>query len=133
MRHATAGVTAASLEDRYMDKLDALKRCRLEGELTRYFSGMEALLREYFRDKYRIGSIEEWRPQTSTAAGPDERTAAVARELLGVSHQVRYAGHTPNEREQTRMFDFLRTMFNRNQPRRPAPEEEQYFEKETHQ
>ena len=130
-RTAQHPAVSATSEDGYLVRLDGLKHLRLEGDLERYFAGMEALLREYFKEKYRVASIETWQAPSTGPAGPDERTAAVARELLDLSRKVRYAGYIPAAHEQSRISEFLRTLFSRNQPRRPAAEDEHYLTKET--
>jgi len=128
---ATVGPIGPSAEDGYLAKLDSLRQLRLAGELDTFFSGMEALLRDYLKEKYVIGNIETWCANETGPAGPDEVTVAVARELLGLAHQVRYGNYRPGPQEQQRMFDFVKSLLTKNQPRRPAPEVEHYLSKES--
>jgi len=125
---ASNGVT---LEDHFLDQLQLERRSLINGDITHYFNTVENLIRQYFRTKYQIGSIEDWQVPESGPAGPDERTTSIARELLQLSHRVRYAGYIPSTHEQNRIFSFLKTLLIRNQPRPPKPEEELYLKQET--
>jgi hypothetical protein len=121
----------ATLEDHYLEELQTARRGLIDGDITQYFHDVESLMRHYFRAKYQIGSIEDWETPASGPAGPDERTTSVARELLQLSHSVRYAGYIPSTHEQKRIHSFLKTLLIKNQPRPPKPEEELYLKEET--
>jgi hypothetical protein len=122
----------ATLEDHFLKELKAVRRSLIDGDITQYFHDVESLMRHYFRAKYQIGSIEDWEAPASGPAGPDERTTGVARELLKLSHSVRYAGYIPSTHEKNRIHSFLKTLLIKNQPRPPKPEEELYLKEETH-
>lgn len=118
------------IECKYMAELEASKRLRMEGELGKYFLTLEQLLRDYLRVKYCIGNIEEWQGGGNERCGLDERSMGVAKELVGLAQQVRYAGYVPSTHEQRRMYEFIEGLLQRNQPRRQAPEEMMYLHKE---
>lgn len=120
-----------TLEDHYLEELQAARRSLIDGDITQYFHDVETLMRRYFRAKYQIGSIEDWETPASGPAGPDERTTGVARELLKLSHSVRYAGYIPSTHEKNRIHSYLKTLLIKNQPRPPKPEEELYLKEET--
>jgi len=132
MRRRRSAVAAAepSIESRYMAELEASKRIRIEGDMPRYFLTLEELLRGYLREKYCIGNIEEWQGGGNGRAGLDERSMWVAKELVGLAQQVRYAGYMPSAHEQRRMYEFVESLLERNQPRRSEPEETMYLQKE---
>jgi len=127
--HSAAAHAAACLEDEFLTRLDAARHWRLEGDVIRYFAELEAILRDYLRAKYHIGNIEE--SNGNGALGVDERTRAVARDVVALARNVRYGGHLPSSYEQSRMHDFVKALIVRNQPRRPAPDEEHYRPQET--
>ncbi len=116
-----------AIENNFLSRLQTVKQYQLDGDIPAAFHEMESLLRRYFRDKYQIGAIEEWHAPESGPAGPDERTLAVARDVLALSHRVRYADYLPSAHEQHRFVSFLKTLLQRNQPRSFAPEEELYL------
>jgi hypothetical protein len=122
---------SATLEDHFLEELHSARRGLIDGDITQYFHDVETLMRRYFRTKYQIGSIEDWEIPEAGPAGPDERTTSVARELLKLSHSVRYAGYVPSTHEKNRMYSFLKTLLIKNQPRPPKPEEELYLKEET--
>jgi hypothetical protein len=131
-RSGEARVAAANgptLEDAYLARLEQARRLRLDGDLAEYFNRLEELLRGYFREKYLIATIEEWRAPTNGPAGPDEKSTSIACNLLALAHKVRYASYEPSAHEQSRMFDFISQLLNRNQPRRSRPEEELYLQR----
>ena len=132
MRRRRGAVAAAEpcIESRYLLELEASKRIRIEGDMPRYFLTLERLLREYLREKYCIGNIEEWQGAGNGRAGLDERSMGVAKELVGLAQEVRYAGYMPSAHEQRRMYEFVESLLERNQPRRCAPEETMYLQKE---
>ena len=116
-----------AIEDPLLQKLEQIRRLRIEGDIKLYFHELESLIKEYFRTKYRIGSVMDWSPQTSGRTGPDHHTMTAARELLSLSHNVCYAGYKPNSHDQDRMFDFLRRLLLHNRPHESLPEEELYL------
>lgn len=133
LRRRRGVATAAAepcIECKYMAELEASKRLRIEGELAKYFLTLEQLLRDYLRAKYCIGNIEEWHGGGNGRCGLDERSMGVAKELVGLAQQVRYAGYVPSTHEQRRMYEFIEELLQRNQPRRQAPEEMMYLHKE---
>lgn len=130
-RRGVATVAAEPcIECKYIAELEASKRLRIEGELGKYFLTLEQLLRDYLRAKYCIGNIEEWHGGGNERCGLDERSMGVAKELVGLAQQVRYAGYVPSTHEQRRMYEFIEELLQRNQPRRQAPEEMMYLHKE---
>ena len=119
------------IETDFLEKLNNIKRLRLEGNIPLYFQELETLLRDYFRKKYNIGSLEDWKPTSNSSAGPDKRTLLVIIDLLKLSRDVRYAGTIPNTHDQERIFDFLKKIFIKNLPRQSLNEEELYLKLET--
>ncbi|MCX7847290.1 MAG: hypothetical protein N2595_04595 [bacterium] len=120
------GREEVSLESRYLEELEGSKRWRVEGELGKYFAVLERILREYLREKYCIGNIEEWEVGERGHGALDERSVGVAKELVGLSQRVRYGGHVASVYEQRRMYEFVKELLERNCPRREAPEELKY-------
>jgi hypothetical protein len=123
-RWSAALCTTVCVEDEFLKRLDATRHLRLEGDMVRYFAALEEILRDYVRVKYHIGNIEE--SNSNGALGLDERTRAVARDIVALARNVRYGGHVPSAYEQTRFHDFVRTLISRNQPRPFVPDEEHY-------
>ena len=119
------------IETKFLEKLNSIKRLRLEGNIPLYFEELETLLRYYFRKKYNIGSLEDWKPASNSSAGPDKRTLLIIIDLLKLSCDVRYAGTIPNTHDQERIFDFLKKIFTKNLPRQSLKEEELYLKLET--
>ncbi len=114
---------APVIEIGFLEKLNSIKRLRLEGNIPFYFQELEILLRDYFRKKYNIGSLEDWVPSSNSSVGPDNRTLSVIIDLLKLSRDVRYAGTIPNTHDQERIFDFLKKIFTKNLPRQSLKEE----------
>ncbi len=117
------------IETKFLEKLNSIKRLRLEGNIPLYFQELEILLRDYFRKKYNIGSLEDWKPTSNSSAGPDKRTLLIIIDLLKLSRDVRYAGTIPNTHDQERIFDFLKKTFTKNLPRQSLKEDELYLKK----
>jgi len=129
-RRAPAAPVEHCLEDAYTARLAGLKQMRMQGDTARYFGELEAVLRDYVREKYQIGSLETYQPPTNGATGLDARSVGVARELLGLAHTVRYGGQAPSDYDQTRMLEFVHTVIDRNRPRRGTPVELDYLQPE---
>jgi hypothetical protein len=126
-RRRAVPVAEACIEDAFLQRMTGLKALRLQGDTARYFAELEAVLRDYAREKYQIGSLETYQPAANGAGGFDARSAGVARELLALAHTIRYGGQIPSEYDQTRMHDFVHTLLDRNRPRRHTPEELDYL------
>jgi len=129
-RRAPALPAEHCMEDAYVARLAGLKQVRLQGDTARYFGDLETVLRDYVREKYQIGSLETYPPPGNGSTGLDARSVSVARELLALAHTVRYGGQTPSDYDQTRMFDFVQTVIERNRPRRGTPVELDYLQPE---
>ena len=117
------------IETEFLEKLNSIKRLRSEGNIPLYFQELETLLRNYFRKKYNIGSLEDWNPGSNSSAGPDKRTLSVIIDLLRLSRDVRYAGTIPNAHDQERIFNFLKKIFTKNLPRQSLKDNELYLKK----
>lgn len=115
------------IETGFLKKLNNIKRIRMDGNIPLYFQELENLLRDYFREKYNIGSLEDWNTSSNSSAGPDKKTMAVIIELLKLSRDVRYAGMIPNSHDQDRIFDFLKKTFTKSLPKQPLKEDELYL------
>jgi len=115
------------IETEFLKKLNEIKRLSLEGNLSLYFQELEILLREYFRQKYNIGSLEDWKTNSNSSTGPDKKTLIVIMDLLKLCRDVRYAGTIPNTYDQKRTFNFLKNLFTKNLPRQALKNDELYL------
>jgi len=130
-KKVTQDFSGVFIETKFLEKLNNIKRLKLEGNIPLYFQELENLLRDYFRKKYNIGSLEDWKPSSNSSAGPDKRTLLIIVDLLKLSCDVRYAGTIPTTHDQERTFDFLKKLFTKNLPKQPLKEEELYLKLET--
>lgn len=119
-----------NVEQKYLRRLEESGRLRMEGELGEYFTAMERVLRDYLREKYCIGNVEECGKDAAVRAGLDERSIVIVKELVGLAQRVRYAGYVPSAHEQRRMHEFIKDLLERNCPRRKEPEEETLLKRE---
>lgn len=120
------------LEDAYLVKLEKAQKLRLEGDTAGYFHAIEDLIRGYMREKYHIGNIETWSARLNGPVGPDDTTIDVARQLLKLSHSVRYADYEPAPYDFERMYSFLHAVCQNNKPETPIPADELYITEETY-
>ena len=120
-------ITGPVIENKFLDKLNSIKRIKLEGNIPLYFQESENLLRDYFRKKYNIGSLEDWKATSNSSVGPDSRTLSVILDLLKLSRDVRYAGMNPNSHDKDRIYEFLKKTFTKNLPHQTLKEEELYL------
>ncbi len=119
------------IETDFLEKLNSIKCLRLEGNIPLYFQELETLIRDYFRKKYNIGSLEDWKPTSNSSVGPDKKTLLIIIDLLKLSRNVRYAGTIPNSHDQERIFEFLKKIFIKNLPKQFLKEDELYLKKIT--
>jgi len=116
-----------SIEDSIMEKMECVKRYRLEGDIKKYFHELSELIKKYFRKKYQIGSILDFNPKPTRKTGPDKHTLLTACELLRLSHDVCYAGYQPSSHEQERIYNFLKRMLTKSRPHESKLEDDLYL------
>jgi len=129
-RHGAAGWQPGP-EDALLAKLDPVKRHRIEGDMPLFFQELENLIRQYYRVKYAIGSVENACESAPAMQNVDARALAVAKELICLSHRVRYSGYQPGAREQDRMYDFVKSLLTRPRAHRPSPDDDIRLQQET--
>jgi len=116
-----------SIEDTIIEKLERIKKYKIEGNVKKYFHELDELIKEYFRKKYQIGSILDLDPETLGKSGPNKHILFTACELLKLSHNVCYAGYHPSNQEQDRIYKFLRKLLMSNRPHKSNIEDELYL------
>ena len=116
-----------SIEDKFLEDLERIKRYRIDGETKKYFNEISGLIKNYFRKKYQIASLPDYHPNGNGKNGSDKFTVGAAKELLELSHNVCYAGYQPSNIEEERIFNFIKKLLERNRPHKTSAEEDMYL------